>query len=133
VYKRSGHERTFMPHAIIQSSQRQTGAMFGTSVSLFGEHLVVGASGNGAAVLFVRTGSVWTEQEMMIASDYQSGSSYGSRVHTDGVSMVVAAHLHDGVATWSGQVYVYELAAAANVLSMVVDRMERMKVAVDLD
>jgi hypothetical protein len=57
------------------------GDSFGWSVSLDGDRLLVGAyahdSGRGAAYVFVRNGSAWSEEQKLFAGDGAEGDSFG--------------------------------------------------------
>jgi uncharacterized repeat protein (TIGR01451 family) len=71
----------------------------GTSVSVSGDMVVVGATGSdtaggantGAAYVFIRSGTVWTEQEKLTASDGAAGEAFGGSVSVSGKTAVVGA------------------------------------------
>ena len=67
---------------------------FGSSVSIDGDNLVIGAIYNnekGAAYIFTRSNGVWTEQQKIIASDGSSGDRFGSSVSINGDTAIIAA------------------------------------------
>ena len=100
---------------------------FGSSVSLFGDTLVVGASGegsggeftdseSGAVYVFVRTGENWTQQAYLKAFNADPNDHFGSSVSLFGDTLVVGAsgedsRVHgdpaDNTASESGAVYVF--------------------------
>ena len=83
------------------------GDAFGISVSLSGDTAVVGAglddSATGSAHVFVRSGSGWTEQCVLTASDATVGDRFGYAVAVCGETVVVGAEVNGG----SGAVYVF--------------------------
>ena len=112
--------------AELKASDGAPSDQFGTSVAISGSTAVVGAyrkdSGAGAAYIFVRSGTTWTQQAELTASDRAAGDGFGSSVAISGSSVVVGAtyHLHAGAAyvfvrsgtTWTQQV---ELTASDGV------------------
>lgn len=88
------------------------GDRFGASVAILGDRLVVGASGHdlglaidqGAAYVFTRKGSTWTEQATLIAADGLANDSFGASVTMSHDMMVVGATLDD----LRGSAYVFE-------------------------
>jgi len=75
---------------------------FGSSISLQGDSVVAGASGDdeagphgaGAAYYFERTGVVWTELAKFLPESPQQDASFGSAVSVDGQRAVVGALNH---------------------------------------
>jgi hypothetical protein len=112
-------------HAITQqsylkASNTDLGDNFGKDVAISGDTLVVGApfeasaatgvNGNqadnsghaGAAYVFVRSGTVWTQQAYLKASNTgqgPSGDRFGTSVAIDGDTIVVGAYQEDSAAT----------------------------------
>jgi hypothetical protein len=72
---------------------------FGWSVAISGDTLLVGApyagSNAGAAYVFVRSGTTWTEQQKLLASDGAPGDQFGSGVSIAGDTVVVGATWDD--------------------------------------
>ena len=90
---------------------------FGWSVAISGDTVVVGApwhttGGNyqaGQAYVYVRSGTAWSEQAMLAASNGAPYDNLGYSVAISGDTVVVGAPAHDtaGGITNSGQAYVY--------------------------
>jgi hypothetical protein len=88
---------------------------FGCSVCINGDYVIVGAVFNddkgdnsGSAYIFKRSGTSWTEQCKLIASDGQSGDQFGHGVSINGNYAIVTAYFNDANAlTDSGAVYIF--------------------------
>ncbi len=89
---------------------------FGSSVALTGDYAVVGAThedigannNQGAAYIFHRTGSTWTQQTKIIANDGAPSDQFGGAVAISGDYVVVGAHQDDiGANSNQGSVYVF--------------------------
>ncbi|MFC1707362.1 Ig-like domain-containing protein [Planctomycetota bacterium] len=88
---------------------------FGESVSLSGDIAVVGATqgdgqvaNSGSAYIFARSGTVWSEEVELTASDGVGSDSMGISVSVSGDSALVAAHFDDDRGDGSGSVYVFD-------------------------
>jgi uncharacterized repeat protein (TIGR01451 family) len=97
VFVRSGSVWTGQQKLV--ASDGDAGSFFGDSVSISGDTLVVGAplattpgGSAGAAYVFVRSGSVWTQQQKLVASDGESGDFFGASVAISGDTVVVGAY-----------------------------------------
>ena len=80
---------------------------FGYSVSISGNTAVVGAYGNsgkGAAYILTRSGTSWSQQAKLTASDGASGDTFGSSVSISGDTAVVGAYLKN---SQTGAAYVF--------------------------
>ena len=103
-------QQAYLKASNTQESIQGGGSAFGLSVSLSGDTLIVGAweeasdgkgvNGNqfgnkkiytGAAYIFVRTGTVWTQQAYLKASDATVGDFFGKSVAISGDTAVVGA------------------------------------------
>lgn len=88
---------------------------FGASVAVSGETAVVGAyaddhaggSDAGAAYVFVRTGTIWTQQQKLTAADPADSDEFGYSVAVSGNTVVVGAELDDDAGASSGAAYVF--------------------------
>ena len=89
---------------------------FAERVSISGDLAVVGANwanigsqaGQGAAYVFERTGAIWTQRQKLVASDGNTGDSFGYGVDIDGNRAVITT-LSDSIGTLNqGLGYVFE-------------------------
>ena len=77
--------------------------MFGVAVSVSPDTLVVGAHGDdtpggtnaGSAYVFVRSGTTWTQQAQLFASDGAEGDGFGYSVALSGDTALVGASEDD--------------------------------------
>ena len=109
VFVRSG--TTCNPQQTLTAADGATGDYFGTSVALRGDTLVVGAEGDdgskGSAYVFVWSGTAWTQQQKLTASDGVSSVRFGATVALSGDTLVVGADSDDDKGSMSGSVYVF--------------------------
>jgi len=113
VYNRSGAAWT--EEAKLTSSDGVTGDQFGGSVAINGDTIVVGAhydddrgENSGSAYVYTRSGSIWTEQAKLRASDGAADDWFGQSVAIDGDTIVAGARKHDADSLVdSGSAYVY--------------------------
>lgn len=103
IFVRSGTNWT--QQAYIKASNSQSNDFFGFSVGLSGDTLVVGAygedsngdpnndtkSGSGAAYVFVRNGTNWTQQAYLKASNTAVNDIFGYSVAISGDTILVGA------------------------------------------
>ena len=86
---------------------------FGLSVSLSGNTVLIGAPKNdaasipGSAYVFIRTGTTWTEQQKLFASDGAAPDYFGCSVSVDEDTALIGAFWGDGIQTDSGSAYVF--------------------------
>jgi len=116
IFVRSGS--TWTQQAKIMASDAQGGDNFGRSVSISsdGNTAIVGAwqedtgaAGAGAAYIFVRSGSTWTQQAKIQASDVQTNDYLGISVSisSDGNAAIVGSYWEDTGGTDSGAAYIF--------------------------
>ncbi|MBM9502708.1 FG-GAP repeat protein [Leptospira sp. 201903071] len=111
VYKRTNG--IWEQEAYLKASNAETGDWFGYSVAISGDTIVVGAyfessnqtsvtngapasadntaGGAGAAYVYHRTGTTWTEEAYLKASNAEAGDSFGYSVAINGDTIVVGA------------------------------------------
>ena len=96
VFVRNGTSWT--QQAKLTASDAAAGDQFGFAVSISGDTAVVGAFGNddagsnsGSAYVFVRSGTSWTQQAKLTASDAAAGDGFGVPVSISGDTAVVGA------------------------------------------
>lgn len=101
----------------------QPSALFGQSVAISGDRIIVGAvfdqtdvnganvlGGAGAAYVFVRSGTTWTQEAKLVASDRAANDFFGLNVAISGNYAVVGAEYSDpsGMPD-AGAAYVYHM------------------------
>ena len=116
VYIYNYKEEGWSQLAILAAEDGATNDAFGYSVSLSadGSTALVGAynksSSTGAAYIFTRSGSTWTQQQKITASDAATSDAFGISVSlsADGSTALVGAYYNDpsGV-TNAGASYFY--------------------------
>src|SRR6185503_8463422 len=91
-------------------SDAATGDFFGSSVSAFEDTVAVGAYRafftTGSAYVFVRSGTIWTEQQKLVGSDVFGGAFFGASVTVAGDTAVVGAPA-TGTGSATGEAYVF--------------------------
>lgn len=117
VFTRTG--TTWAQQAYIKASNTGAGDQFGISVALDGDTMAVGAqmedgngtgvnsgaendnnaSNSGAVYVFTRTGSTWTQQAYIKASNSGVGDEFGRSVALDGETLAVGAYREDSNGT----------------------------------
>ncbi len=109
VFTRTG--TTWMQQAELNASDGSTDDHFGWSVSLIGDTALIGAQedddngeNSGSAYVFIRTGTTWTQQAKLLASDGASYDTFGYSVSLSGDTALIGA---DGTDYMKGSVYVY--------------------------
>lgn len=108
VFVRSG--MTWNEQAELTASDTEADGYYGNSVSISGDTVVVGASehivtyNSGSAYIFERSGTTWSEQAKLTASDVGSDHSFGNAVSVSGDTVIIGAEDDD-----TGSVYLYRL------------------------
>ncbi len=116
VFIRNG--TTWTQQAYLKASNTQNSDLFGYFVGISGDTVVVGAPGEdsnasgvngnqaddsagnaGAAYVFVRSGTSWTQQAYLKASNPDADDYFGFRVALSGNTVVVGAYVEDSNAT----------------------------------
>ena len=115
VFIRSGTNWSQQAHLNVSDGAEHDN--FGWSVAISGDTAVVGApfhdvgtnSAQGSAYVFTRTGTNWTQQAHLTASDGASYDAFGSSVSIDGDTAVVGAFWDEGGvnSTEQGSAYVF--------------------------
>lgn len=112
VFGRSG--TTWTQEGYLKASNTESNDFFGASLSLSGNTLVIGASGEdsnatgvngaqdnndalsaGAAYVFVRSGATWTQQAYLKASNPGASDVFGRSLSVSGDTIVILASLED--------------------------------------
>ena len=142
VFVRSGI--AWSQQAYLKASNTGAGDAFGTSVAVVDDTLVIGAAGeasnasgvngnqsdnsaggSGAAYVFLRSGTAWSQQAYLKASNSQAGDRFGYSVAVSGDRVLVGADGEDSHATGvngnqsansasaSGAAYIFERSGTA--------------------
>lgn len=100
--------------AKIVPSDQNTVNVFGSSVSITddGAAVIVGAPGNlnkGAAYIFTRNGTTWTQKSKLTASDGAANDRFGESVAIsgDGTTSIVSSPQDDDKGIDSGSAYIF--------------------------
>jgi hypothetical protein len=85
---------------------------FGVSVSISGDTALIGAGYGaeyfkGAAYVFIRTGTTWTQQAKLVALDGASGDYFGWSVSLDGDTALIGAHWDSDNGNHAGSAYIF--------------------------
>ena len=98
----------------LTASDGAAGDWFGGSVSLDGDRLAVGASGDddngsrsGSVYVYKRESGTWSRIAKLKASDGATDDEFGISVTVDGDTVAVGAHWDDDNGSKSGSAYVY--------------------------
>ncbi|MBX7220185.1 MAG: hypothetical protein K1Y36_09590 [Blastocatellia bacterium] len=116
VFVRNG--TTWSQQAYLKASNTRTAALFGTAVAISGDTVVIGsvgessaatgvngnqvdtsAAGAGAVYVFVRSGTTWSQQAYLKASNTGMGDNFGDGLAISGDTVVVGATGEDSNAT----------------------------------
>ncbi|MBK7976643.1 MAG: FG-GAP repeat protein [Deltaproteobacteria bacterium] len=118
VFTRSG--TTWSQQAKLTASDAAANDSFGNSVSVYGNTAVIGAFGDdtgvsngGSAYVFTRSGSSWSQQAKLTASDGAASDNYGTWVSIDGNILAVGSPQADAVGSDAGAAYLYEGSGAS--------------------
>ena len=87
---------------------------FGHSISICGDYAIVGAyydddngSNSGSAYIFKRSGTSWSQQAKLIASDGAGSDYFGCSVSISGEYAIVGAYGNDDNGLNSGSAYIF--------------------------
>jgi|GEM_PF-1413334 LPXTG-site transpeptidase (sortase) family protein len=121
VYVYVLEENTWVLQARLSPNDPESGDLFGSSVDISGDTLVVGAVGSdgtddtgeyapemGAVYVFTRSGETWTQQAKIEPLDGLEDDNFGNAVSLIGERVVVGASSKDiGTTSNAGKVYSY--------------------------
>ena len=106
----TGHEYLQAQFSKLTASDEAADDLFGQSVAVDGDTMVVGASGddhNGSAYVFTRQSGTWSQVAKLTASDEAADDGFGYRVAIGGDTVVVGAPWDDDNGSGSGSAYVF--------------------------
>ncbi len=106
VYTRTGS--TWTEQQKLTASDAALEDAFGVSVAIDQDTIIVGAGWKdtfiGAAYIYTRSGTTWTQEAKINASDGTNGNEFGMAVSISGDLVAVGARF---VNTWTGAAYIY--------------------------
>ncbi len=112
VFTRSG--TTWRQQAKLTADDGAADDIFGIRVALSGDTAVIGAArdddkgdNSGAAYIFIRSGTSWSQQAKLTAADGAANDRFGTRVAISGNAAVIGAILDDDKCDNSGSAYVF--------------------------
>jgi len=117
VFSRTGE--TWSQQAKITAADGTEGDLFGISLAISGDTILVGADLNeekglkaGAAYVFTRSGRSWTQQAKLTAHDGSEGDIFGVRVALEGDTALISARRDDDniMGRDSGSAYIFSRA-----------------------
>ncbi|MGE0887026.1 MAG: PKD domain-containing protein [Blastocatellales bacterium] len=120
VFVRSGS--TWFQQQKLTASDAIAQEEFGHSVAISGDTIVIGNTYNqigsnfyqGSAYVYLRTGTIWAEQQKLIATDGAAGDNFGNSVAISGDTIVVGALGDDiGSNINQGSAYVFTRSGSA--------------------
>ena len=98
----------------LTASDAATFDYFGQSVSVSGDHILVGANRNdddgadsGLAYMFKLDGGTWVESQLLSASDAAGGDFFGHSVAISGNQAIIGANRNDDDGSNSGSAYIF--------------------------
>lgn len=116
-FRISNSQKLWEAQAYLKASNADAGDLFGNSVAISGDTIVVGASGessfqttitngpnassdnsvasSGAAYVFQRTGSSWAQEAYLKAPNAETTDFFGAAVAIDGNTILVSANQED--------------------------------------
>ena len=109
IFRRNG--TIWTEEAKLTASDWPVGSLFGSSVSISGDYALIGAYGDdeahwngGAAYIFHRTGTSWTEEAKLMASNPARDDQFGYSVFISGDYAIIGAV---GGLYWKGKAYIF--------------------------
>ncbi len=114
VFVKSG--TVWTQQAQLTASDGAIGDQFGNSVTISGDTAIVGANfdeiganfAQGSAYVFVRSGTVWTQQQKLTASDGATNDFFGWSVAISGETAIIGAYSDNiGANSNQGSAYVF--------------------------
>ena len=105
-------DNNWSEQAKLLASDGEADDWFGFSVAVDDDTAIIGAPTNdddiGQAYIFTRSGTVWTEQAKLLASDGEAGDWFGLSVSLDGDTAIIGAPYDNDNGDFSGSAYIFE-------------------------
>jgi len=112
VFNRTG--TTWTQQAKLTATDAAAEDYLGCAVSLDGDTALIGAFGDddygnwsGSTYVFTRTGTVWTQQAKLIATNGEAYEAFGSAVSLSGGTALIGAYGDNDLGLHSGSAYVF--------------------------
>ncbi len=112
VFTNSG--TSWSQQAKLLAADGATNDYFGWSGALDGDTSIVGATGDddngadaGAVYVFIRSGTIWSQQQKILAEDGAAGDNFGYSVSLSGDTAVIGAPFDDDAGEYTGSAYVF--------------------------
>jgi hypothetical protein len=117
IYERDA-ARAWQFVTTVQADDAEDGALFGSSVALLGQFMMVGApgvaNGSGAVYVFRREGANWRQLQKILPPQPIPNGEFGHSVATN-IGQIIIAEPGDGqISDTPGRVYIYELKGIAH-------------------
>jgi len=109
VFTRSG--ATWTEDSKLLASDGGPGDLFGHALDMAGDTAVVGAMAHGlggAAYVFQRSGTAWSEQQKLVSSDIDASDRFGNSISISTDTILVGAWGDNHAGTDSGSAYVFQ-------------------------
>ena len=114
VYVFTGSGASWTQQAKLTASDAEADDSFGRAVSVSGDTIAVGAdadddggTSSGSVYIFQRSGTAWTQQAKLTASDAAAYDSFGSSLSLSGNTVAVGARYNDDSGLSSGSAYIF--------------------------
>ncbi|MBN2011567.1 T9SS type A sorting domain-containing protein [candidate division KSB1 bacterium] len=113
IYTRSGE--TWTENAKLVAPDGAAGDYFGYDVDISGDYMVVGScwdddlgENSGSVYIYKRSGSTWSMQKKITASDGGVDNRFGNKVAISGNYVIIGAFSDSDFGTRSGSAYIFE-------------------------
>ena len=118
IFTRAG--QNWLQQGKLTASDGAANDTFGSAVGINGEYAVVGAWGNddkgsetGSAYIFTRSGTTWSQQHKIMATDVAAGDRFGYAVSINGTDALVTSYYDDTKGANSGSAYIFTRSGTA--------------------
>ena len=112
IFERSGS--LWLQRAKLTADDAKAGDLFGNTVAINGETVVIGAPGvddagpeSGAAYVFIYAGDEWVQQAKLIGDDTSMFDHFGTAVAVHENTAVIGAHGKDEASVDAGAAYIF--------------------------
>ena len=119
VFKRSGSN--WNQDTILTGSGGGTNDLFGTSVDIDGEYIIIGAAqyhhssspGPGKAYVFKRIGNIWSEETILNPVGAANNDQFGQKVSISGDYAIIGSQQDVGGNSEQGNCYVFKMSGGS--------------------